>query len=110
MPEQLGIRRCVGQGRAVHRQERPVPAAQGVHFARRHLLAGAGLPDDQHRGITGRQQRQTLLDGARIRIGENGAGDIGGRPQRRRIVVRGVAYDDIAGQMSPAMIHIRLSR
>jgi len=48
--EQFGIQQRFGEGRAIDRHERPLPArAQGMNVACQQFLAGPGLTADQHR-------------------------------------------------------------
>ncbi len=53
--EQLGFEQVLGDRGAIDRDERRARAVRfRVHEARQHLLAGAGLAGDQHRGIARR--------------------------------------------------------
>ncbi len=59
--EELALDQLARQRRAVHRHERPLAArAAVVDRARDELLAGAGLAEDQHRAVGGRDQRQLI--------------------------------------------------
>ena len=50
--EELGLEQALGHRRAVHRQEPPpAPGARPVDRLRDELLAGAALPQQQHRGV-----------------------------------------------------------
>ncbi len=58
MAEQLRFQERLGQGRAVHRDERPVgPGTRRVDRTRDHLLPGAALPAQQDRGAGGGDAR-----------------------------------------------------
>ena len=61
MPEQLAFDEPGGQGRAVHLDERLVPApAVRVDGPREQFLAGAGLAIDEHGGV-GRRHAGDLV-------------------------------------------------
>jgi hypothetical protein len=54
VPEKLGLDQGFGQGRAVHRDERFLPAGrQAVETLGDQFLAGSALADDQHRAAHG---------------------------------------------------------
>src|SRR5262249_11762289 len=58
--EELALEERLGQGGAVHRHEGAIaPRAGGVDRARRHLLAGAALAEEEH----GRGGAGDLVDG-----------------------------------------------
>jgi len=67
VPEELALGERLGDGGAVDRHEGTCgAAAEGVHGARHHLLAGAGLALDQHVGLGARggaHQLPHLLNG-----------------------------------------------
>src|SRR5439155_910997 len=81
VPEELALGERLGDGGAVDRHEGTCgAAAEGVHGARHHLLAGAGLALDQHVGLGARggaHQLPHLLHG---RAPADQAGErVGGR-------------------------------
>ena len=69
MAKQLGLKQVFRQAGAVHRHQRPVGARAGfVNRLGNQFLAGAGLAQQQHRGLrrrNARHQRQHVLKGRR---------------------------------------------
>ena len=60
MAEQLAFKQCFRNGSGVHRHHRlPAPQASGMDLPCQHVLAGAVLAGDEHRGI----RWGDLLDG-----------------------------------------------
>ena len=65
MAEQFGFQQVLGQGGAVDRDQGLARAGAGtVDGAGHQLLAGAGFPGDEHRGLGGRHGGDDLAHGA----------------------------------------------
>ncbi len=77
--EQLGLGEGIAEGAAIYGDERPRRAcAAGVNVARRQLLAGARLPDDENRRLARRDAVEIAPQGQRGGILEHHCG----RPDR----------------------------
>jgi len=128
--EELALGERLGDGGAVDRHEGTRgAAAEGVHGARHHLLAGAGLALDQHVGLGasgGAHQLPHLLHGgapanqASERVGRRAPGGTrravpvtaqqpGGRaPERGEVVA--LAEDDVVRGARPQRRHRRCGK
>ena len=89
--EQLALEQIRGDRAAIDRHERMARAAgQLVDMARDHLLAGAGLAEDQHVGVEGRHLLDQPMNGAH---GARGAA----RPEAVGARLRRVAVAHVLG-------------
>ncbi|MNG08015.1 hypothetical protein D3C84_913450 [compost metagenome] len=89
MAEQLGLHQALGKRPAVDRNKRFVATgAEIVYVARHQFLAGPGLADDQHAGVTGRDLLQVSQQSAGGGVfedlgrGTNRGGQAGGGRKR----------------------------
>ena len=63
MAEQFGLEQLIGQRAAILREKRKrLAAAEKVYRPRHQLLAGTGLPLNQHRQIGGRRLARQIAD------------------------------------------------
>ena len=63
VPEELALQERFGEGRAVESHERPLrPRAPPVDLLGDHFLADAGLSEDEHGGLHGRELARQVED------------------------------------------------